>query len=74
MRCGDQLAKVTIVIEDKNDEKGEPGLLIHWDSDDRESDDSLANQYAAAFIHEVINQAGYVKDMEETKTDNEGMN
>lgn len=72
------MAKVTITIEDKKDEEGVDGLVIAWDSTHPDDEDSLANNYTAAFVSNVCQAAERVDDLttEENKgkITNEGMN
>lgn len=51
------MAKVTLILEDSIDENGSKGLLIDWQSDNDYEEDSLAHQYATAFVQGVINNA-----------------
>jgi hypothetical protein len=57
------VAKVTITIEDQLDDKGEPGLVIGWDSDNTSDTETVAENYAAAFIQFCKEGAGVVKDI-----------
>lgn len=73
------MAKVTLTIEDKVDEEGNPGLIIECVSSNEDDDKSIANFWGLEALNFVANQGdSRVMDEEEAsvykKQQNEGMN
>lgn len=52
------MAKVVLVLEDVKEADGSDGLIIDWQSGDKDFDESsIAHSYAQAFIEHIMNQA-----------------
>ncbi len=69
------MAKVIVTIEDQLGPDGKTGLTIAWESSEPKDEKSLANNWAAYAINQIVAQGESVTDLTDTKpTENEGMN